>query len=950
MKWNHIVIGVMLCASMGCSALMGPNDLRVGEGFSDPLGFHDSTPSFSWKLPVGVEKQTAYQLVVKKQRKTVWDSGWVESGQSVFVPYSGEPLASRDRVEWRVRYRDENGKESAWSKTARFELGLLSNNDWTANWIRPADPVAETVTDFKLIKAVYRSKAHPATNKDVTELLREKTDDSGFSVRVVNDELGGDPAYNEVKELLVTCRANGKTHTLVVDENQTAAFPSHDERERVGLLRRGFTVAKTVDHARIYVTARGLFDLYLNGKRVGNDHFAQGFTSYHKRLDTLTYDVTHLLKSSGNLLEAKLGQGWYAGRFPFADREPGYYGKHAELLLQLEITYADGSRETIVSDGQWEGTFEGPIVASSIYDGEVYDARRTPSDWKPVVVNTELGSAVLQPKPFAPVREMQTVAVQSISEPEPGRFVFDLGQNMVGWARIKVPAETDKTITLRFAEMLNKDGTLYTKNYRSAKSTDTYTAASTGTIEFEPHFTFHGFRYVELSGLPSGVKPKKEWVTGVVLHSDQRKIGSFESSHAKLNQLQRNIVWGWHGNSVDIPTDCPQRDERLGWTGDAQVFCPTSLFNEDSLAFWKSWLGSLRDDQYADGRIPHVIPNVIGGGDSPGWMDAATFIPWEVYVRTGDREVLADNYEMMERLVGWYRGQVVDGLTPNIRGFGDWLQPYAANTSGETPYPLLGLAFYARSCALLAQTATVLGKTADADRYASEAATVRKAFAAHYFDVDGRLQNARETQTVYLLAIAFDLLPVDLQEKAATHLVRLVEEADGHLRTGFLGTPYITRVLDRVGRSDLALSVLFTETYPSWFFSINQGATTMWERWNSYTLADGFGDAGMNSFNHYAYGAIGQWMYERLAGLAPDPSEPGYKHFFVRPLIAPQLDWARAQLETPYGQASSGWARKNGKVVMEVIVPPNTTATVVFPDGRQDETVPAGIYHFQLKR
>jgi alpha-L-rhamnosidase len=574
--------------------------------------------------------------------------------------------------------------------------------------------------------------------------------------------------------------------------------------------------------------------------------------------------------------------------------------------------------------------------------------------WERVAVNAERGSETLSPKPFAPVRATETLAVQHLTEPEPGRFIFDLGQNMVGWAKLDIRVEEGRTVTVRFAEMLNPDGTMYTDNYRSAKSADTYTAAKSGRIVWEPTFTFHGFRYVELSGLPKGARPEKGLVEGVVLHSDLPQTGTFESSHGKLNQLQSNIVWGQRGNFLDIPTDCPQRDERLGWTGDAQVFCPTSMFNYDCHAFWKSWLGSVRDDQFEDGRIPHVVPDVLKAGDSPGWMDAATFIPWEVYLLTGDVEILSENFEMMERLVGFYRSQSKQGLIlakerKGLSGFGDWLQPYAEDQKGDTPLALLTTAYYARSAQILADSARVLNKTAEAKKYAAEAESIRQAFAKYYFNDDGKLKNAPESQTGYLISFAFDLVPAELQDQAAERLVRQVHEADDHLRTGFLGTPYIAAVLDRTGHSDLAYEVLFKETYPSWFYSINQGATTMWERWNSYSHTDGFGDVNMNSFNHYAYGAINQWMVERIAGLAPDPANPGYKHFFVRPVVGPQLDWARAEYETPYGKASSGWKREGGKIVMDAVVPPNTTATIEFPNGRKSETVSAGNHHFELE-
>jgi len=854
------------CAAQAAEKPNGAHTLTVGEGFVNPVGFHDPTPFFSWKLPVGVRKQTAYHLEVS-DHAAIWDSGWVESDQSVFVPYDGETLRSRQQLKWRVRYRDENGKDHGWSEYARFELGLLSSRDWKAQWIRPT--------------------AEPG-----------------------------------------------------------------DGEEPVALLRREFPVKSKVKKARLYVTARGVFEVSLNGVKVGRDYFANGWTSYTKRIDTLTYDITDQLRPGSNTISAFLGMGWYAGALGFKKGEKNAYGTIPELLCQLEVTYEDGVVETVVSNSDWQGSWDGPLISSSIYHGETYDARQQVQKWGTVVSNPELGAARLIPKPFAPVRKTERLSTRSINEPTPGRFVFDLGQNMVGWARLKIPVEKGRTITIRFAEMLNRDGTLYTVNYRTAKSTDYYTAAEAGTIEWEPRFTFHGFRYVELSGLPETAVPKKEWVSGVVLHSDLPKLGQFSSSHEKLNQLQSNITWGQRGNFLDIPTDCPQRNERLGWTGDAQVFASTSMFNYDCHAFWKSWLGSMRDDQLKDGRVPHIVPNMMNCISSSGWMDAATIIPWAIYVRTGDIEVLADNFDMMKKLLAWYHTQSGDGLSNKNRGFGDWLQPYSQNKNnnkGDTPQPFIEMAFRIHSTDLVAKVAGVLGRNAESSQYAKESAQLGKVFARHYFDADGKLQNVPETQTGYLLAIAFDLLPEESKKRATEHLVRLVHEADGHLRTGFLGTPFIVPMLDEKGYSDLALSILFKETYPSWFFSINQGATTMWERWNSYSHKDGFGKASMNSFNHYAYGAIGQWMYERLAGLAPDPANPGYKHFFVRPLIASQLDHAHAELETPYGKASSGWKRKNGKIIMDVVVPPNTSATIEFPNGQKSVTVDSGNHHFELE-
>lgn len=861
-KLTSLIAAIILTASLSLATAAEPaHSLTVSEGFTNPLGFYDASPTFSWKLPVGVERQAAYQLEVTSDGET-WDSGWVESDQSTLVPYGGKPFESRDKVEWRVRYRDAAGDESKWSEAATFEMGLLSKDDWQAKWIRP-------------------SQDRP------------------------------------------------------------------DVREPVAWLQRSFDLPAGVKQARLYVTARGLFDLTLNGKKVGQEYFANGWTSYNNRIDTLTYDVTDQLAKGENKFAASLGCGWYAGQL-MGKKDRGIYGQLPELLLQLEVTLEDGSTATIVSDDQWQGTWHGPITFSSIYDGEIYDARREVSGWEQVAVE-DLSDAKLAPKPFAPVRQTELVATQKITEPEPGRFVFDLGQNMVGWERLKIPVEAGKTVTVRFAEMLNQDGTMYTENYRGAKSTDTYTAAETGTIEWEPQFTFHGFRYVELSGLPEGAKPSEDWVTGVVLHTDLPKIGLFASSHDKLNQLQSNIIWGQRGNFLDIPTDCPQRDERMGWTGDAQVFCPTSMFNYDCHAFWKAWMRSLRDDQLPNGAIPHVLPDALGHGGSPGWVDAATIIPWEVYVRTGDKEILAENIDMMEKLIGYYRSKSKDGLVTEIEAFGDWLQPYSPRTQGDTPAPLLGTAFYGHSARLTAKAARTLGRDDLADRYDAEADEVAKAFAAHYFDGKGNLQNAPQTQTAYLLAIAFDLIPDDQKQAAVENVVRLVEEADGHLRTGFLGTPYLISVLDERGYHDLAYDLLLKETYPSWFYSINQGATTMWERWNSYSHSDGFGNAGMNSFNHYAYGAIGQWMYERVAGLAPDPKQPGYKHLIFKPLIDGPLTSAKAELETPYGTASSAWTKSGDSAQLTVVVPPNTTATLTLPGSDKSQELKPGEHEFEVK-
>jgi len=499
--------------------------LTVSEGFENPIGFYDANPSFSWQLAQDgtIQRQSAYRIVAASdpallpEHADLWDSGKVLSDQSVYVPYQGQKLQSRQRVFWQVQYWDDQDQASTWSKPAHFELGLLDNNDWQGQWIRKVD-----------------------------EKTTEDTNDNKTFI----------PEY----------------------------------------LRKEFSVDSPIASARLFVTAKGLYEVSLNGQRVGSDFMAPGWTPYHKRIETLTYDVTKQLRQGKNALGAILGEGWYAGLL--IRKHPHYPEVKPLLLLQLEITHADGRTQTLVTDASWKATNEGPIRFSGIYDGEIYNARLEMPGWDRVAyddsawtsVHTEAVTSdiVLVPKRHYPVRITESLPTREITEPIPGAFVFDLGQNMVGWPELTIPVEQGQTITVRMAEMLKQDGTLYTENYRSAKSTDTYTSAKSGTVTWHPTFTFHGYRYIELSGFSAGNQPDKSWVTGKVLHSDFQQSGHFTSSHAKLNQLQQNITWGQRGNYLDIPTDCPQRNERQGWTGDAQIFCPTSLFNYDVHSFWAS--------------------------------------------------------------------------------------------------------------------------------------------------------------------------------------------------------------------------------------------------------------------------------------------------------------------------------------------------------------------------
>ncbi|HKK19797.1 MAG TPA: family 78 glycoside hydrolase catalytic domain [Opitutales bacterium] len=958
------IIGILvfLFASLAtgfAATSFAPNDLRVGENRQAPLGYHDSSPTLSWKLPVTSEalSQSAFHIVAATDpgklpdTPDLWDSGRVSSSRSNWIPYAGRPIDSRQKVYWQVRFWDQEGRASSWSDVAHFEMGLLDKADWQAKWIRlnhSQEADSETSVDQIVIeKALYGVPGAPDHLVDVTAELRVRFALGQRIIPASNELVDQNPAWEQPKSLWISYRQDGQRKELTLKEGEIYDFDQDKKIKRWHIpkfipeqLRREFEVDKPIQEARLYVTARGLYQVHLNGEKVGEDYMAPGFTPYRKKIETRTYDVTDQLQSGSNAIGALLGEGWYAGTLIFRGRLGGRY---PELLLQLEVTYEDGSVDRILSDDTWKATNGGPIRYSSIYRGEIYDARMETHgwtlpdyddrDWHPVYARRVQSRDALTPKEFRPVRITEKLPTVVVTEPEPGIFVFDLGQNMVGWPILRIPVQKDETVSFRVAEMLQPDGTLYTRNYRGAQSTSHYTAAKDGMTTWHPELTFYGFRYVELSGLAEGVEPDKDWVTGAVLHTDFPMTGSFTSSHELLNQLQHNIVWGLRGNFLDIPTDCPQRDERLGWTGDAQVFAPAAFFNADAHAFFASWLDSMRLEQAPDGSIPAVVPDTwqgkVGG---PGWSDAATIIPWEAYVRTGDAGFLRDNFEMMQEWVGFYKSRA-EANVPEVRAFGDWLQPYPSSgqNEGDTPTNLLCTAYFAHSAHLTAKAARVLGKAREAEYYESLYRNVSRTFTETFFDTEGRLSTPIETQTAYLVALGFDLLPERLRPKAFANLVHLVHEADDHLRTGFLGTPLLAPVLDRFGRTDLALEVLFKETYPSWFYSIHQGATTMWERWNSYSHEDGFGNDKMNSFNHYAYGAIGQWIYERIAGLAPDPEEPGYKHIFIQPALGVPLEQAAAELETPHGLARSAWEKEGSTLVLEATIPPNSGGTLRLP-------------------
>lgn len=710
-------------------------------------------------------------------------------------------------------------------------------------------------------------------------------------------------------------------------------------------LRKEFKITKQVVSARLYATALGLYEYYLNGRRVGDALLTPGWTDYNKHIQYQVYDVTNHIQPGPNACGAILGDGWGVGHIAWVGRQR--YTDRPQLLAQIVLTYTDGSHEIIASDKNWKITHS-PILESDMLMGESYDARRELTDWCnpgyndsswwPAEVFAEHGAKLVATNGPTVKRqeELRPVKIHEIPDFVNRRWIFDLGQNMVGWIRLCVCGEKGTTVSIRYAEVLNPDGTLYTANLRTARNTDYYTLKGGEEEIWEPHFLFHGFRYVELLGYP-GI-PTEETVTGIVIHSDTLPTGTFECSDPLINQLQHNIVWGQKGNFVDVPTDCPQRDERLGWTGDAQVFIRTAAFNMNVAGFFTKWMRDLEDAQFPDGAYPAVAPNPsawsIGDG-GPAWADAGVICPWTIYLCYGDIGLLETRYASMQRFIEFLSQTSQNGLRcyaeyTGWHGFGDWLALDGSDgREGGTSKELIGTAFFAYSSHLLAKIARIFGKGEDADRYGRYSKQAREAFVEHYVLPDGTIKGG--TQTSYVLALQFDLLPQDIRSIAVAELARNIEQRDNHLSTGFVGTPYLNWVLSEANHLDVAYTLLKQTTWPSWLYSVIQGATTIWERWDGWTHDKGFQDQGMNSFNHYAYGAVGAWMYAVIGGIDLDPEQPGYKHIIMYPRPGGGLTYAKAGLHSMYGLIRSEWTLQNETFNWQIIVPANTTATIYVP-------------------
>jgi len=708
------------------------------------------------------------------------------------------------------------------------------------------------------------------------------------------------------------------------------------------LMRKEFSTTKQIQSAVAYITAHGMYEAHINGKRVGDAYLTPGWTDYKTRLQYQTYDVTSLIKSGANAIGVTLGNGWYRGYIGFSGQN-NFYGKDISVLLQLDITYADGTSASIVSDGSWKSS-TGSIQSSEIYDGEIIDSRAEKTGWMLSGYNDSAWSGVkIETYTFdyliatynEPVKKHETFKPKRIFTTPKGEKVIDFGQNLVGWVVMKVNGKAGDKIVISHVEVLDKEGNVYVENLREAKAQDVYILKG-GEETLEPHFTFHGFQFIQVEGY-SGELTLDNF-TAVALYSAMEKTGSFTSSNGLINQLQHNIEWGQRGNFLDVPTDCPQRDERLGWTGDAQAFSRTAAFNFGVNNFFSKWMKDLQSEQ-VEGNVPFVVPNVIGGwgnqmaGGSAGWADAATIIPWNMYLAYGDKQILNQQYESMKAWVGFMKSNSTNDLWNKGFHFGDWLF-YRPNDDNDgraavTDKYLIAQCFYAHSAQLVINAATVLGKTEDVRLYTILLQKIKDAFVKEYVTPSGRLVSS--TQTAYVLALNFDMLPESLRAQAAERLANNVKDYNFHLTTGFLGTPYLCHVLGRYGYMDVAFKLLMQESYPSWLYPVKMGATTIWERWDGLKPDSTFQTPGMNSFNHYAYGAIGDWMYRVVAGLDTDIKGPGYKQITIKPNVGGGLTHASAILQTNYGTASSQWKIVGEKLLLDVVIPANTTAQVFIP-------------------
>ena len=869
-------------------------------------------PRLSWRVESEArgQKESSYRILVASSEATLakdqgdlWDSGKVANAETLGIDYDGQPLASGQEAFWKLKVWDKDGRESGWSEAAHWSAGLLAAEDWqAARWISFQD--------------------HTPLHKDRATLYLP-------------------PAHN---------------------------------------YRKSFQAAKPIKRATLYGTALGLAEFHLNGRQVDDQYFEPGWSDYHQRAYYRTHDVTSLLREGPNTLGAVVADGWYSGYVGYA-LLVGYgpnkagrflYGKTPALLAQLVVEYMDGTREVIGTDASWQVSDDGPIREADLIMGEAFDARRAAPDWcapqpqdpwkwEPAIPVAQNGSlqasfhdglgdrevelgfqqpARLQAYSGPPVKITQEVPARQITEPKPGVYIFDLGQNFAGDVRVKLKGAAGAKIQLRYGEQLHADGTLMTENLRKARATDFYTFRGDPAGEtWTPRFTYHGFQFVEVTGLTA--KPDLGAITGLVLQSDTPPTSHFACADPVMTKFWQNTTWTQRANFMEIPTDCPQRDERLGWMGDAQVYVGTAAFNADVAAFFTKWLDDVQEAQRPSGAYPDYAPypmahGVPGATFGTAWTDAGIICPWTIYHVYNDTRVIRRHWASMERFMDW-RLQTDPALNGVLVGnpWGDWL-----NVNETTPIPYIDAAYHALSAKLMADMATAIGQTEAAAKYRQRFDTLREHFQKNYVRPDGTV--GVDTQSAYVLALWVGLIPDDLVKKSSDVLAAKIEKNGYRMATGFLGTKALLPVLTSTGHHDLAVRLFQSRQFPSWGYEVEQGASTVWERWDSFTREHGFNgengkqNSAMNSFSHYSFGAVAEWMFRDLAGI--DTEGAGFGKIVIRPRLpatsapgVPALDWVEAEYDHARGKISVASRRENGQFKLNVTIPANTVATVYVP-------------------
>lgn len=784
--------------------------------------------------------------------ETVWDTGVVDSDESVLLEYAGQELEPERLYQVQIRVEDNHGN-AACAETA-FETGILDSRCFTAEMI---------------------------------------------------------------------------THDFEKEETACPVF------------QKEFVLSRKVLSARLYATACGVYEICLNGKRVEDYYMAPGWTSYHNRLQYQVYDVTGQLTRE-NRIEMTVGNGWYKGILGFMC-QPDQYGDRTAAFLELRVVYEDGSRESIVTDGSWAvGT--GQIRYSEIYMGETVDTD-APEIRTGRVSVMEFDRSILTAQENEPVRITERIPAKKLITTPKGERLVDFGQNLTGFAEIRIQGKKGQKLTIRHAETLDKDGNFYPDTLRQAKSLDTY-ICNGETQTLYPHFTFHGFRYICVEGMED---METGQFTACVLHSDMEKTGSFSCSNPKVNRLQSNIEWGQRDNFLDIPTDCPQRDERLGWTGDAQIFSWTASFNRNTALFFSKWMRDVAAESSLEKGVPHVVPDILKQYSSSAWSDVAVIVPWVVYQTYGDRRILEENWKSMHEWVDYIRNHCGEnGLWQSGFQYGDWLaldKEESADRTGATDKYMIANAYYLYVTELVKKSAEILGKAEDAQKYGKLYDKTLEAFRREYYTQTGRIVS--ETQTGAVLSLYFNLAREEDRPRILQTLLTNLENHKNHLATGFVGTPYICHALSENGAHDMAGTLFMKEDYPSWLYAVNMGATTIWERWNSIRPDGTFDESGMNSLNHYAYGSIGDWMYRKVAGLSQ--LEPGYKKFMVRPMFVKGIEEAGVSYESVYGRIEAHTSCKDGKIHVRVQVPANTSAILILPEKEERITLGSGTYDYEYE-